>query len=450
MSQPPSRAGSIHSGHSSGGSIGSIGSALSRASRKGRRRFFATNPARSSSSTNIRASSLVRDGLGETPALPSQEPKKARRRRAHHAVERRIRDNINERLNELSTLVPRHRLDDEKIKKYINGAASISSIGDETNPPRKTEILSSSVTWMRDLMSMLYLKLQHEHQVKEYIDCLGGTWPFSSSLAESYMKTELLDAAEKNSVCDILYSRAPGSGLYVPKHTKIDGEPITPLSAGTSVEISEGYSSNIPSSFPSSNEDPLSLELHPSPCNERIRNSVIPDFRCTFCEKPFKNSYEWKRHQEAIHVPSKLWICDPMDPDFALALYGNAMDSLPKDGIGSAYRQCAANPECDRTFYRRDHLAQHFRQTHHVSSKDRINGYIARCQKDAPPLPLEDPALHCGFCGERFETWSSRVVHITEHFKSGEQWINWWPERKSAKREIESYSKASTSFHTTE
>ncbi|KAK5273335.1 hypothetical protein LTR40_013902, partial [Exophiala xenobiotica] len=64
-------------------------------------------------------------GSGQHASLPAKvengvtnsetiEAKKRRRRASHNAVERRRRDNINERIQDLSHLVPQHRLDDDK------------------------------------------------------------------------------------------------------------------------------------------------------------------------------------------------------------------------------------------------------------------------------------------------------------------------------------------------
>jgi len=63
------------------------------------------------------------------------------------------------------------------------------------------------------------------------ISSLGGTWPFEQTEEEKRMRTELLDAMEKNDPNTFSYSRAPGSGLRVPKHTNFSGESI-PHQAG--------------------------------------------------------------------------------------------------------------------------------------------------------------------------------------------------------------------------
>jgi hypothetical protein len=39
------------------------------------------------------------------------------------------------------------------------------------------------------------------------------------------MQTELMDAIHKNNVSTFSYSRAPGTGLRVPKHTDVKGDP---------------------------------------------------------------------------------------------------------------------------------------------------------------------------------------------------------------------------------
>ena len=60
------------------------------------------------------------------PAYQSQEAKRRRRRESHNMVERRRRDNINEKIQELSHLVPMHRLEDEKVRKHILNNSPLS------------------------------------------------------------------------------------------------------------------------------------------------------------------------------------------------------------------------------------------------------------------------------------------------------------------------------------
>ena len=74
------------------------------------------------------ASSLPTKMEGGAPGYPNhtQEAKRRRRRESHNLVERRRRDNINERIQDLGTLVPQHRLEDEKVRKHLQTNAPLS------------------------------------------------------------------------------------------------------------------------------------------------------------------------------------------------------------------------------------------------------------------------------------------------------------------------------------
>ena len=197
------------------------------------------------------------------PAYQSQEAKKRRRRESHNMVERRRRDNINERIQELSHLVPQHRLEDEKVRKHLanngplsptlaatgmsppqatsllagggrraTGAGNITMgipIEEKDKGPNKGDILNGSVGWTRDLMWALHVKYQQEQQLAELIASLGGEFPFTETEDEKRMRTELMDAMEKNDVRTFDYTRHHGSGLRVPKHTNVAGEPLGQL-----------------------------------------------------------------------------------------------------------------------------------------------------------------------------------------------------------------------------
>ncbi|KAL5349404.1 hypothetical protein ACLOAV_005695 [Pseudogymnoascus australis] len=193
---------------------------------------------------------------GSAPAMQTQEMKRRRRRESHNLVERRRRDNINERIQELSHLVPMHRLEDEKVRKALQNnspsppplappasprpkppraspapapAAPQRGISPRASPSRrktKGDILNGSVSWTRDLMWMLHVKLQQQEELANLITDLGGTYPFEPTEDERRMQTELVDAMHKNGVSSFSYSRAPGTGLRVPKHTDIKGDPV--------------------------------------------------------------------------------------------------------------------------------------------------------------------------------------------------------------------------------
>ncbi|KAK0730623.1 hypothetical protein B0H67DRAFT_477919 [Lasiosphaeris hirsuta] len=204
--------------------------------------------------------------LGATStAVSSQEAKRKRRRESHNLVERRRRDNINERIQDLSKLVPLHRLEDEKIRKAIqNGTplsptlAGISSpsqatstlagpgarratggaagnittglpIEEKDKGPNKGDILNGAVSWTRDLMWMLHVKLQQQEELINALLERGGSVPFELTDDERRMQTELMEALAKNEEGDpkaFSYTRTAGTGLRVPHHTNYKGEPL--------------------------------------------------------------------------------------------------------------------------------------------------------------------------------------------------------------------------------
>ncbi|KAA6406376.1 MAG: hypothetical protein FRX48_09841 [Lasallia pustulata] len=166
--------------------------------------------------------------------------------------------------DELSHLVPQHRLEDEKVRKHLvnnsplaptlaatgisppqatsllaGGAgrrATGSGVGNITvgipieekdKGPNKGDILNGAVGWTRDLMWALHVKMQQESELADLITQLGGTFPFEPTEEELRMRTELLDAIETNDPSSFSYTRGPGSGLRVPKHTNVAGDPLT-------------------------------------------------------------------------------------------------------------------------------------------------------------------------------------------------------------------------------
>ncbi|SPN97802.1 related to GATA transcription factor [Cephalotrichum gorgonifer] len=196
--------------------------------------------------------------LGMPPtAASTQDLKRKRRRESHNLVERRRRDNINERIQDLSRLVPGHRLEDEKIRKMIqNGTPLSPTLGanqatsglagpgarraasatgnittglpleEKDKGPNKGDILNGSVSWTRDLMWMLHLKLQQQEELMNYIAELGGQFPFELTDDEKRMQTELMDTMSRNDGVPFGYSRTAGSGLRVPQHTDYRGQPL--------------------------------------------------------------------------------------------------------------------------------------------------------------------------------------------------------------------------------
>lgn len=211
-------------------------------------------------------------GVQGSNAVSSQEMKRKRRRESHNLVERRRRDNINERIQDLSKLVPTHRLEDEKIRKLIqNGtplsptltgmpspsqatsglagpgarratgatAGSITTglpMEDKDKGPNKGDILNGAVSWTRDLMWMLHLKLQQQEELMNQLTELGGHFPFEFTEDERRMQSELLEAMGKLESDTLSYTRTAGSGLRVPSHTDYKGDPVDGMGGSSGLD----------------------------------------------------------------------------------------------------------------------------------------------------------------------------------------------------------------------
>ncbi|KAF2667427.1 hypothetical protein BT63DRAFT_292026 [Microthyrium microscopicum] len=197
------------------------------------------------------------------PSFQSQEAKKKRRRESHNLVERRRRDNINERIQDLSKLVPGHRLEDEKVRKHINANGPLSPHGispphatsllaggtgrratagtitqglpqeEKEKGPNKGDILNGAVAWMRDLMWIIDLRDRQHAELRQQFEAMGGTWPYQESDDESRMLSEMRQAIQRNGFENFHYSRHLNSGLRVPDFTNWAGEPLD----GSKVDI---------------------------------------------------------------------------------------------------------------------------------------------------------------------------------------------------------------------
>ncbi|KAK3995438.1 hypothetical protein QBC44DRAFT_26319 [Cladorrhinum sp. PSN332] len=200
-------------------------------------------------------------------AVASTEAKRKRRRESHNQVERRRRDNINERIQDLSKLVPVHRLEDEKLRKAkqngaLNGTIDESvpsppqatsalagpgarraaggttgnittglPIEDKDKGPNKGDILNGAVSWTRDLMWFVKAKIEQEDELKNLLQSHGIPIPFTESDDQKRMQYEVLEAMSRVDEATGLpksfaYSRPDGSGLRVPNFTDWTGKRI--------------------------------------------------------------------------------------------------------------------------------------------------------------------------------------------------------------------------------
>ncbi|KAK6544379.1 hypothetical protein TWF694_001079 [Orbilia ellipsospora] len=208
---------------------------------------------------------------GMSPSQQSQEAKRRRRRESHNLVERRRRDNINERIQELSFLVPQHRLEDEKVRKHLQNNTPLSPGLHGVSPPRATsmlagglgrrasgvgpaaltipleekdrvpnkgDILNGAVGWTKDLMWALYQKIKQEKEMQQKLESLGQPFPINKNEEMKRMESELVAAIENNSTEPFRYSRGHGSGLRVPGYTDLAGAPMNGQGDHSSLPVS--------------------------------------------------------------------------------------------------------------------------------------------------------------------------------------------------------------------
>jgi hypothetical protein len=146
-------------------------------------------------------------------------------------------------------------------------------------------------------------------------------------------------------------------------------------------------------------------------------------FQCTFCTDTFRTKYDWTRHEKSLHLSLEKWICVPEGP-----VVTNVLTGEPRCAYCDAANPTAAHLEthnhkqCDekgldsRTFYRKDHLRQHLRLMH---------GCELRPAMQAWRSTADQINSRCGFCSQRFATWSDRTDHLVAHFKAGAMMVDW-------------------------
>lgn len=199
------------------------------------------------------------------------------------------------------------------------------------------------------------------------------------------------------------------------------------------------------------------------------RESIDRRWICTFCEKRFKDHYEWARH-ELIHAPQAAWICGPQAHEQTFrCLPCDGSKNVEQNGVhssfdlfanenpihnlqGHGFDSCWAKPVEKRTFYRKDQFRTHIHNSHLHKSKHPsplygcdpdasygCNAFVQSCKHTATSLASTDHVPRCGFCGTCFRSWKDRTDHVSKHFKN-EKHLNlskWWPDRELCNLQFE-------------
>ncbi|EFX03246.1 homeobox and c2h2 transcription factor [Grosmannia clavigera kw1407] len=151
---------------------------------------------------------------------------------------------------------------------------------------------------------------------------------------------------------------------------------------------------------------------------------LLKTYQCTFCTETFKTKHDWQRHEKSLHLSLERWVCAPqgavaVHPDTKLPSCVFCGEASPNEGHVESHNftACQERSMGDRTFYRKDHLRQHLKLVHGVN----FVGWAMDPWKIATP----EIRSRCGFCGIVMDTWSFRVDHLADHFKTGRTMADW-------------------------
>ncbi|KAK2591620.1 hypothetical protein QQS21_010689 [Conoideocrella luteorostrata] len=150
----------------------------------------------------------------------------------------------------------------------------------------------------------------------------------------------------------------------------------------------------------------------------------LKTFQCTFCTETFRTKHDWQRHEKSLHLSLERWVCAPngpraANPDTGVLCCVFCGVENPDDAHVESHNHSACQERTleERTFYRKDHLNQHLRLVHNVKFMD----WAMKQWKVAIP----EIRSRCGFCGIVMDTWTIRVDHLAEHFKTGYSMADW-------------------------
>lgn len=147
-------------------------------------------------------------------------------------------------------------------------------------------------------------------------------------------------------------------------------------------------------------------------------------FQCTFCPETFRTKHDWQRHEKSLHLSLERWVCTPegpavINPDTGVMTCVFCGVANPDAAHAETHNHAACQERSleERTFYRKDHLNQHLRLVHNAKFSE----------WSMKPWKVSTPQIRsrCGFCGIVMDTWTIRVDHLAEHFKTGYSMADW-------------------------
>lgn len=153
-------------------------------------------------------------------------------------------------------------------------------------------------------------------------------------------------------------------------------------------------------------------------------NTPLKTFQCTFCTETFRTKHDWQRHEKSLHLSLERWICSPdgprvVNPENGLLSCVFCGEVNPNDAHIESHNfsGCTERSLEERTFYRKDHLRQHLKLVHNVKF---VSWSMDKWRVASPEI-----RSRCGFCGIVLDSWTIRVDHLAEHFKTGNTMADW-------------------------
>ncbi|KAH8201312.1 hypothetical protein TruAng_004556 [Truncatella angustata] len=186
---------------------------------------------------------------------------------------------------------------------------------------------------------------------------------------------------------------------------------------------SRGSFGSIPS-FIRSNRGRRRRRRAPPKRAEEGLTQPLKTFQCTFCTETFRTKHDWQRHEKSLHLSLERWVCSPDGPTALNP--GNGLISCVFCGEANPdethieshnFSGCTERTMEERTFYRKDHLRQHLNLVHDVKF---LPWAMDTWKANSPAI-----RSRCGFCGTVMDSWSARIDHLAEHFKSGNTMADW-------------------------
>ncbi|KAI3318700.1 hypothetical protein HD806DRAFT_309719 [Xylariaceae sp. AK1471] len=181
--------------------------------------------------------------------------------------------------------------------------------------------------------------------------------------------------------------------------------------------------SSIPS-FVRSNRGRRRRRRAPPKRAEEQQSLPLKTFQCTFCTETFRTKHDWQRHEKSLHLSLERWICSPdgprvVNPDSGVTSCVFCGEANPDDAHAESHNfsSCTERTQEERTFYRKDHLRQHLRLVHNVKF---LPWTMDKWRVASPAI-----RSRCGFCGIVLDSWTVRVDHLAEHFKTGNTMADW-------------------------